>query len=147
MHRRVLLLLPLLSSPLAAQPADRLPPEAPDTGPRDDSRFSAELLGAMARGEALATERLGGRFAGLRILRRQVVARREGAVQTHYTTALAVERRWRNAGVTQPSSERMFLPPEGWTDGRHVLVLVVAHPSRHENGFLPFSILTNLRDG
>jgi hypothetical protein len=147
MHRRLLLASPLLlATPGLAQSPDRLPPEAPEVAPRDDGRFSAEILAGMEAGEALARERLGTRFTGLRVLRRQVPRAGWNGVEAHYIRVMAAERRWRDAGVTAPSRERLFLPPQGWTDGRGVLVLVAAHPTRAEAGLLPFSMLTNLRD-
>lgn len=127
----------------------RLPPDAPESAPREDARFSAELREGMAQGEALATERLGGRFSGLRTIRRQVPRRAWGGVEAHYAQAMAVGLRWRDAGVTQPagvqpSARPLALPPQGWTDGRGVLVLVGAHPTRAEDGLLPYSLITNL---
>jgi hypothetical protein len=146
--RRALLALPpvLLAAPALAQSPDRLPPEPPDVAPREDARFSAELLAGLEAGKAFARERLGTRFAGLRVLRRHVPRAGWNGVEAHYTRVMAAERRWRDAGVTAPSRERLFLPPQGWTDGRGVLVLVAAHPTRAEGGLLPFSVLTNLRD-
>ena len=148
MYRRSLpaLALAAVTAPALAQATDRLPPEAPEAAPRADAGFSAGLLLAMEAGEALARERLGARFAGLRTLRRQVPRAGWTSVEAHYLRVLAAERRWRDAGVTAPSRERMVLPPQGWTDGTLVLVLVGAHPTRAEGGLLPFSILTNLRD-
>ena len=68
-------------------------------------------------------------------------------MQSHYVQAMAVERRWRDAGITRPQrSAQPFFPPQGWTDGKAVLVLVGAHTTRAENGLLPYSLLTNLRD-
>lgn len=149
MHRRTLLALSLVlpAAPALAQGAGRLPPEAREAAPRNEADFSAELLAAMEAGEALARERLGTRFTGLRLIRRQVPRAAWARVEAHYLSILTAERRWRDAGVTAPSRERMVLPPQGWTDGTQVLVLVGAHPTRAEGGLLPFSILTNLRDG
>ena len=148
MHRRTLVALSLIlpAAPALAQAAGRLPPEAPEAAPRADGGFSAGLLAAMEAGEALARERLGSRFSGLRVIRRQVPPAGWNGVEAHYIRSLAAERRWRDAGVTAPSRERVVLPPQGWTDGTLVLVLVGAHPTRAEGGLLPFSILTNLRD-
>ena len=148
MHRRTLVALSLVlpAAPALAQAAGRLPPEAPEAAPRAEGGFSAGLLAAMEAGEALARERLGTRFSGLRVIRRQVPSAGWTGVEAHYLRSLAAERRWRDAGVTAPSRERAVLPPQGWTDGTLVLVLVGAHPTRAEGGLLPFSILTNLRD-
>lgn len=148
MHRRSLIALPLVRpvAPAFAQVAGRLPPEAPDAAPRVDAGFSAGLLAAMEAGEALVRERLGTRFTGVRVIRRQVPPAGWSGVEAHYLRSLAAERRWRDAGVTAPSREREVLPPQGWTDGTLVLVLVAAHTTRAESGLLPFSILTNLRD-
>ena len=149
MHRRTLVALSFVlpATPVLAQAAARMPPEAPEAAPRAEAGFSAGLLTAMEAGEALARERLGSRFTGVRVIRRQVPPAAWSGVEAHYLSILTAERRWRDAGVTAPSRERMVLPPQGWTDGTQVLVLVGAHPTRAEGGLLPFSILTNLRDG
>ena len=140
MQRRVFLLT-LLSAPALAQV--RPLPEAPDAAPRDDSRFSAALLEGMAQGEALARERLS-RFPRLRALHRQVPRPGWNAVEAYYLRVLLAEWRWRDAGITQPAGRAPHLPPQGWTDGQHVVALVGAHPTRQENGLLPFTLLTTL---
>ena len=148
MKRRTLLTLSLLLAPVRghAQAADRLPADAPDSAPRDDARFSAALLEGMARGEALAQERMAS-YANIRVIRRQVPRASFSKAEAHYTQALAAERRWRGAPVTQPQNSSFpFLPPAGWTNGTLVLVHVFAHPTRAENGLLPYSLLTNMRD-
>lgn len=148
MHRQRLVALSLVlpAAPALARPAGRLPPEPPDAAPRVDAGFSAGLLAAMEAVEALACERLGTRFSGLRVIRRQVPPAGWSGVEAHYLRSLAAERRWRDAGVTAPTRERVVLPPQVWTDGTLALVLVGAHPTRAEGGLLPYSILTNLRD-
>ena len=148
MHRRTLVALSLVlpATPAFAQVAARLPPEAPEVAPRVEAGFTPGLLAAMEAGEALARERLGSRFTGVRVIRRQVPPAAWNGVEAHYIRRLAADRRWRDAGVTAPSRERVVLPPQGWTDGTLVLVLVGAHPTRAEGGLLPFSILTNLPD-
>ena len=75
MHRRTLVALSLVlpAAPALAQAAGRLPPEAPEAAPRAEGGFSAGLLAAMEAGEALARERLGTRFSGLRVIRRQQI--------------------------------------------------------------------------
>lgn len=149
MQRRSLVLSAALGGILLpargrAQATGRLPPDAPGAEPRDDARFSAELLAGMAAGEAQAQESLA-RYPVLRTIRQQVPRRGWNGVEAHYIQVMLVERRWRDAGITRPQrSAQPFLPPQAWTDGKWVLALVGAHPTRAEDGLLPYSILTNL---
>lgn len=146
MRRRTVpaILLALLPWAAHAQApgAGRMPQLPPAAQPRDDSRFSAEVLKQMASKEADVQGRLS-TFPNLRLIRGQVSDRQSTPLLTELTGTFA-KPGWNRPTLEEPHGRDVWAAADGWTGGKQAFAWVYLLSNHKENGLVPYTIITNM---
>ena len=140
MRRRILLAAPLLA---AAAAEDVMPPDQRGSEPLDESAVSPDTLAFLSRAEAHLRARLEPRFGPLRAIHRQVHFGLVNGIGAHYQARMQFDRGWERMALAREGELAGLFPLAGWWREARVLCVI----GRTEGGIVPYTVLTNLRDG
>ena len=119
-----------------------MPPPYPACQPRDDSKFSAELLSQMAAREDKVGRRLA-KYPNLRRMRGQVPFKEVNPFFIHLATSV-VKPGWASAELEERGNRTVLVQSEGWVGGTQALTWVSSHSYDPKVGLTAYTLITNL---
>ena len=144
--RRRLLAAPLLAAlpRAAAQAAEdgRMPPPYPACQPRDDSKFSADILAQMAAREDKVRRTLA-KYPNLRLVRGQVPFKEANPFFIYLTNSV-VKPGWASANLEERGDSTVLVQSSGWVGGTQALAWVQSLPYDPKVGLTAYTLITNM---